>query len=84
MKRPVKVTQTNSITMTAPDSREGQVQALVIQSEHYAAAGFLPPLPVAGSGERVAKDIFAAIKDYSQYDCLSTWKLRDWLLDLAR
>lgn len=43
-----------------------------------------PPLPVAGSGERVAKDIFAAIKDYSQYDCLSTWKLRDWLLDLAR
>lgn len=42
------------------------------------------PLPVAGSGERVAKDIFAAIKDYSQYDCLSTWKLRDWLLDLAR
>jgi predicted RecB family nuclease len=33
---------------------------------------------------RVAKDIFAAIKDYNHYDCLSTWKLRDWLLNLTR
>lgn len=31
-----------------------------------------------------AKAIFAAIKDYNQYDCISTWKLRDWLLNLTR
>ncbi|MBG0738951.1 TM0106 family RecB-like putative nuclease [Paeniglutamicibacter antarcticus] len=33
--------------------------------------------------DRVAKDIFAAIKDYNHYDCISTWKLRDWLLNLT-
>ena len=30
------------------------------------------------------KLIFAAIKDYNQYDCISTWKLRDWLQNLTR
>ncbi|PTT67009.1 ribonuclease H-like domain-containing protein [Arthrobacter sp. HMWF013] len=30
-----------------------------------------------------AKDIFSAIKDYNHYDCISTWKLRDWLLNLT-
>jgi hypothetical protein len=34
--------------------------------------------------EQVAKDIFAAIKDYNHFDCISTWKLRDWLLNLSR
>ncbi|WP_422758920.1 TM0106 family RecB-like putative nuclease [Paenarthrobacter sp. C1] len=31
-----------------------------------------------------AKSIFSAIKDYNHYDCLSTWKLRDWLINLTR
>ena len=39
---------------------------------------------VDAGNDRVAKDIFLAIKDYNQYDCISTWKLRDWLLNLTR
>ena len=29
------------------------------------------------------KLIFAAIKDYNQYDCISTWMRRDWLQNLT-
>lgn len=39
---------------------------------------------VESGQDMVAKDIFAAIKDYNHYDCISTWKLRDWLLNLTR
>jgi predicted RecB family nuclease len=31
-----------------------------------------------------AKSIFGAIKSYNEYDCVSTWKLRDWLINLTR
>ncbi len=33
---------------------------------------------------RMARDVFAAIMDYNHYDCLSTLKLRDWLINLTR
>jgi uncharacterized protein len=33
---------------------------------------------------RVAKDISSSICGYNHYDCISTWKLRDWLLNLTR
>ncbi|MET4144243.1 TM0106 family RecB-like putative nuclease [Arthrobacter sp. UYCo732] len=34
--------------------------------------------------DMAARDIFRAISDYNHYDCLSTWKLRDWLINLTR
>ena len=30
-----------------------------------------------------AEATLAGIKDYNEYDCLSTWRLRDWLLSLV-
>lgn len=34
--------------------------------------------------DMAARGIFLAIKHYNQYDCISTWKLRDWLINLTR
>lgn len=36
----------------------------------------------AGEAERAA-DVLASISDYNEYDCVSTLRLRDWLLSLA-
>ena len=60
-----------------PDHREGVATAVdsLIQYSLYgqaAAAG-----DAAGAGR-----IFTSILDYNRYDCLSTPKLRDWLLSL--
>lgn len=35
-----------------------------------------------GGNPAEAADILASISDYNEYDCLSTLRLRDWLLDL--
>lgn len=39
---------------------------------------------VGAGREDAAKNVFAAIKTYNEYDCISTLKLRDWLLNLTR
>lgn len=62
-----------------PDGRVGVTNAVVsmVQYSVYQKAVNTAQL------ENV-KLIFAAIKDYNQYDCISTWKLRDWLQNLTR
>ena len=39
---------------------------------------------IAGGQEKRAAQLRADISDYNEYDCLSTLRLRDWLLDQAR
>ncbi|MCU6481943.1 TM0106 family RecB-like putative nuclease [Arthrobacter sp. A2-55] len=61
-----------------PDHREGVATAVdsLVQYAKYTTA--------VGRGQLdAAQDIFAGILDYNEYDCLSTLKLRDWLLTLA-
>ncbi len=37
-----------------------------------------------GEGARAAQEIFDDLADYNRYDCVSTRRLRDWLVDRAR
>ncbi|MBN9153614.1 MAG: TM0106 family RecB-like putative nuclease [Microbacterium sp.] len=39
---------------------------------------------VADGREAEARDVFADLADYNRYDCVSTRRLRDWLVDRAR
>src|SRR5690625_6723092 len=39
---------------------------------------------LAGGQEERAAQLRADISDYNEYDCLSTLRLRDWLLEQAR
>jgi uncharacterized protein len=60
-----------------PDHRSGVATAVdsLIQYARYGQA-------VAAGDAAEADRIFQAILDYNEYDCLSTLKLRDWLLSL--
>jgi uncharacterized protein len=60
-----------------PDHRSGVATAVdsLVQYARYGRA--------AAAGDTTEADrIFQAILDYNEYDCLSTLKLRDWLLSL--
>ncbi|WP_022892564.1 TM0106 family RecB-like putative nuclease [Agromyces subbeticus] len=54
-----------------------------VRAREYAATGGTDP--VTGlSGSAAAQHVLDDLADYNRYDCVSTLRLRDWLLGLAR
>ena len=60
--------------------RSGEVTNAAASITEYARARELQQL---GSGDE-AQRMFDSIADYNRYDCVSTLRLRDWLLAIAR
>lgn len=68
------------------EGREGEVTNAGDSITEYAQMRELRDAGLAGDGDSAAEAqrMLDAIADYNEYDCVSTLRLRDWLLGLAR
>jgi uncharacterized protein len=61
-----------------------QVRTSDVQKGDESIVRYVEARALLADGDRTGDDILADLADYNRYDCVSTLRLRDWLVDRAR